>query len=120
MQDHARALDPRVEQAMVMINSNAIITTGELRKVVANLNLSSSRFRHLFTQSIGISPTRYVKAIRLTRAKSLMETSFLTVKEVMAAVGYSDISHFVRDYKASFGETPSQSRRSLRSSKNRG
>ncbi len=59
-------------------------------------------------------PTRHMKLIRLRRAKELLLESFLTVKEVMASVGVSEISHFVRDYKALYGQTPSQSRAQLR------
>jgi AraC-like DNA-binding protein len=35
----------------------------------------------------------------------------LTIKEVAVRVGVNDISHFVRDYKALFGQTPSEARR---------
>jgi transcriptional regulator GlxA family with amidase domain len=44
------------------------------------------------------------------RAKALLEASFLEVKEVAAAVGFSDVSHFVRDYKLAHGERPSETR----------
>src|SRR5438046_10701547 len=108
-----RTIDPRVEQAVALIDAQAIATTMQLRQLAADLKLSCSRFRHLFARSIGMSPVRYLKAVRLAKARSLIKTSHLTVKEVMAAVGCSDLSHFVRDYKAAFGETPTQSRRSI-------
>jgi hypothetical protein len=41
----------------------------------------------------------------LRKAKELLETTFLSVKEVIAAVGISDLSHFVRDYKERYGES---------------
>ena len=37
-------------------------------------------------------------------------TTFLRVKEVAASVGWNDVSHFVRDYKATYRQTPSQTR----------
>jgi transcriptional regulator GlxA family with amidase domain len=51
-----------------------------------------------------------VKLLRLEKAKYLIENSFLEVKEIAAAVGIGDVSHFVRDYKCFYGETPSQTR----------
>jgi transcriptional regulator GlxA family with amidase domain len=48
----------------------------------------------------------------LQKSKELLETTFLSVKEIMVAVGFADLSHFVRDYKQQFGETPSQTRAS--------
>jgi transcriptional regulator GlxA family with amidase domain len=47
----------------------------------------------------------------------LLKSSFLTIKEVAVRVGVNDVSHFVRDYKALFGQTPSEARR--RSQENR-
>ena len=47
---------------------------------------------------------------RQLRAKELLASTFLSVKEVMSSAGLTDMSHFVRDYKLTFGETPSQTR----------
>jgi len=78
--------------------------------IAADLNLSSSRFRHLFKQELGLSPKRYLKLTRLNRAKKLLENSFLRVKEITTVLGVNDVSHFVRDYKAFYRQTPSQTR----------
>jgi transcriptional regulator GlxA family with amidase domain len=40
-----------------------------------------------------------------------LEHSFNQVKEIAFTVGCADLSHFVRDYKLLFGESPSESRR---------
>src|SRR5437762_14326553 len=80
-----------------------------LQRLASKLNLSLSRFRHLFTQFAGVSPSSELKQMRLARARYLLEHSLLTVKEVAAAVGINDVSHFVRDYKAAYGENPSES-----------
>jgi len=87
----------------------------EIANIAVCLNLSTSRFRHLFKEELGISPNHYLKIVRLEGAKELLENSFLRVKEITALVGSNDVSHFVRDYKAFFGETPSQTRHRRRS-----
>lgn len=46
----------------------------------------------------------------MERARQLLLNSFLSVKEIAGVVGINDISHFVRDYKALYGQTPSQTR----------
>src|SRR6185437_11066252 len=81
-----------------------------LSAIASSLHMSSSHLRHLIRREIGMSATHYVKILRLKRARELLESSFLSVKEVMSSVGMNDISHFVREYKAAFGCTPSQSR----------
>ena len=82
-----------------------------VEELAARVHLSASRFAHLFRAEMGVSPARYVKTLRLVRAKQLLETSFLTVKEVMVSVGLSDASHFVRDFKRHHGMRPGDVRR---------
>ncbi len=62
-----------------------------------------------------MSPKHYLRLARLEQAKELLEHSFLRVKEITALVGVNDVSHFVRDYKALYGHTPSQTRRVVHS-----
>src|SRR6185437_16132459 len=81
-----------------------------LSDIASSVHISSSHLRHLIRREIGMSATHYVKMLRLKRARELLESSFLSVKEVMSSVGMNDISHFVREYKSVFGCTPSQSR----------
>jgi len=42
---------------------------------------------------------RYLTQVRLEKARLLLETEFLTVKEVMNRVGMSDASYFARSFK---------------------
>ena len=80
------------------------VPVGEL---AALINLSPSRFRALFRAQTGVSPAQFLQRLRLRRARLLLVHSFLTVKEVMAAVGYSDPSHFARDFRRAHGASPS-------------
>jgi len=75
-------------------------------ELARSLNLSASRLNHLFKAEIGMTPTQYLKALRLERAKDLGEMTFLSVKQIMNAVGFSDESHFARDFKKKYGESP--------------
>ena len=111
--------DPRVELAIALIQRPPLAGQIDLRQLPSRVNLSASRFRHVFTRQTGISPKRYLKTVRLQQANWLMKNTFLSVKQVMAEVGFSDLSHFVRDYKSAFGETPSESRRSKESAVSR-
>jgi AraC-like DNA-binding protein len=46
----------------------------------------------------------------LEKAKYLLESSFLSVKEITYRVGINDESHFVRDFKKAYGNAPRQHR----------
>ncbi len=104
----AHAEDRRVQRALDLIQSCYDVPISE---IVTSLNLSVSRFRHLFKKEVGLAPGHFVKRVRLERAKKLLKNSFLTVKEIAAFVGANDVSHFVRDYKAAYGHTPSEARK---------
>ena len=74
------------------------------------VNISPSRLHQLFKDETGAPPARYLRRLRMERAKNLLETSYLSVKEVMARVGLADESHFVRDFKRSCGCSPAKYR----------
>jgi len=96
--------------AITLLQKNALAPSARINEIAQELHISSSHLRHIFKREIGMAPKHYVKVLRLQKAKELLETTFLSVKEVMAAVGFSDLSHFVRAYKAQHGVRPSQTR----------
>ena len=106
---HVEPSDPRIQCALALLESQHRRAVAD---IASELNLSVSRFRHLFTREMRISPTLYAKLARLEHARQLIKHSFLRIKEIAAIVGANDISHFVRDYKARFGQTPSEARKS--------
>ena len=102
-------MNPKTRTVIIHINDNfhRRLLCGDIAKMV---NISPSRLRHMFKAETGRSLARHVKSIRIEKAKELLETTFFSVKEVMAKVGMSDESHFVRDFKKECGMTPSQYR----------
>ena len=104
-------MDCRITRALATIGRDlaAPLTVAGL---AADVNLSPSRFAHLFRREVGTSPARFLHAVRMLRARLLLERTFLTVKEVMALVGCNDASHFSRDYRRFHGVAPSAARRS--------
>ena len=60
-------------------------------------------------------PIRYLRQLRMERAKHLLESSFLSVKEIAFQVGLNDESHFVRDFKSTYGYSPALYRSQFRS-----
>ncbi len=97
--------DPRILEVIALMERNAAapLAVAELARAV---NLSPSRLTRLFQLETGCSPARFDKDRRLDRARDLLLASFLTVKEVMAAVGWNDPSHFGREFKRRFGLSP--------------
>ena len=70
------------------------------------VNVSPSYLRRLFRSQFGESPSQYDRNVRLDQARELILTTFLSVKEVMVAVGWRDPSHFSREFKRRHGVGP--------------
>src|SRR6185436_18481111 len=102
--------DPRITWVVSYIHRE-IARPLSIAELAAFVNLSPSRFRTLFTAQVGLAPLRYLQRLRLRRARLLVERTFLSVKEVMVLVGYSDPSHFARDFHREHGSPPSAFRR---------
>jgi len=59
-----------------------------------------------FKQEFGMSPMRYIIKKKMERSQLLLLTSDKTVKEVAYAIGFSDHSYFIRQFKKIVGTTP--------------
>src|SRR5215211_6922479 len=89
-----------------------------LAEFAQSVNLSVWRLCHIFKSNVGMPPIRYLRLLRMERAKNLLESSFLSVKEIAFQVGLNDESHFVRDFKSTYGLSPALYRSHFKSNAN--
>ena len=87
-----------------------------LAEFAQSVNLSVWRLCHIFKSDVGMPPIKYLRLLRMERAKGLLESSFLSVKEIAYQVGLTDESHFVRDFKSTYGYSPAIYRAQFRHS----
>ena len=106
-------MDKRVEKIIQMMRDDV---RGELSlaEFAQSVNLSVWRLCHIFKSDVGMPPIRYLRQLRMERAKHLLESSFLSVKEIAFQVGLNDESHFVRDFKSTYGYSPALYRSQFR------
>ncbi|MGH9958873.1 MAG: helix-turn-helix domain-containing protein [Pyrinomonadaceae bacterium] len=112
-------MDPRVEKAISIIK-NVLSKDLPISELARTVNLSPSHLRRLFKTTFGLTTTRYIRSLRLERAKGLLETTLLTVKEIGSECGLKDESHFVQNFKAVHGLTPLRYRRHYHRTRSRG
>ncbi|MBP1041999.1 helix-turn-helix transcriptional regulator [Vagococcus sp. BWB3-3] len=70
--------------------------------------ISSTYISKVFKEETGDSPINYLIKLRLNRAKQLLETQNITVKEAAETVGYQDAYHFSKLFKKHYGKSPSE------------
>ena len=84
---------------------------------LANLsNLSVSTFNRTFQTLFNDTPSNYIKAKRLERARELLTISSLTVSEIAFQTCFNDVAHFSRSFKAAYHCSPSAYRLSVNKS----
>ena len=102
-------MDKRVKSVIDLMNAD-LQQSLSVSYMAHLVNLSPTRFSHLFKEETGVPPLRYLRTLRMCGAAHLLLSSYLTVKEVMISVGFRDVSHFVRDFKRMYGVTPTEFR----------
>jgi len=84
------------------------MTLGELASVA---NFSKYHFNRIFHSIVGETPFQFIQRVRIERAAMLMLTNRkMTVSEVALRCGFTDLSVFSRNFKASFGVSPTRYR----------
>ena len=105
----AGPMDQRVRKIEQLLREN-LNREWSLAELAESVNLSVWRLSHIFRTETGTSPIQYLRELRMNRAKELLETSFLSVKEIAYHIGINDESHFVRDFKKIYGDPPTRYR----------
>lgn len=76
--------------------------------------MSKSHFFKCFKNTFGVSPIEYVNSERIKKAKQLLQDSRRTLTDVCFAVGFNNLSYFIRQFKKHEQLTPTQFRNATR------
>ena len=68
-------------------------------------------FRKIFREAIGLTPNAYKTELRLCQAAKLLSCGNMSVQEISTAVGYDDVSLFIRRFREKYSVTPLSYRR---------
>jgi transcriptional regulator GlxA family with amidase domain len=101
--------NPRIQTAIHFMNSN-LERPISLTEMAAIARLSPSHLSHLFKTQTGFSPGEYLRRLRMEKASHLLATTLLSIKEIMAVVGYNNRSNFLRHFRRYYGAAPSEYR----------
>lgn len=81
-----------------------------IQQIAEDLGVSYSNFRKLFKEFTGISPALYQQDLRLQRAKELLATTSLSIKEIAYRLRFESPDYFSSKFKIKTGKKPSEFR----------
>jgi len=85
-----------------------------LRELAAVLRLSNSQFCRSFKGAFGQTPHAYIISQRIELAMDRMLNSHAPLSQIAVSYGFTDRTHFTRQFRRNTGFTPSQWRRANR------
>lgn len=80
-----------------------------LPDLAAEVGMSPRYIQKLFAET-GATPRNWLQQARLERARNQLLTTDLTLADIATQIGYRDVSHFSRSFRARFAVSPGQYR----------
>ena len=68
--------------------------------------LSKKQFERIFREYVGMNPKEYTRIVRFQKTMWMLQHGKRNYADIAAASGYSDQSHFIREFKSMTGHTP--------------
>jgi AraC-like DNA-binding protein len=96
------------------ISSN--LTADITRSGLADLlSMHPASMDRLFNRTVGITPMQMLRDMRLSHARTLLETTELTLEQIAAASGFVEAPYLIRVFKSAYHQSPGQYRAGVRS-----
>ncbi|MEY5027623.1 MAG: hypothetical protein RLZZ244_3151 [Verrucomicrobiota bacterium] len=97
--------DERIERVTNFIREN-LHTPLSVETLARVASLSPSRLAHLFRERISLTPMQYIELRRIERARQLLLTTNLQIKDVAASTGFSSPEHFSVRFRKATSQSP--------------
>ena len=76
------------------------------QQLALKVGTNESHLRVVFKQAYTITISAYLREIRVTKAKELLENTELPLHTIAACIGFKDASIFIKNFKKCTGCTP--------------
>lgn len=98
-----------IQKAVVYMNTH-FQENPKMSMVAEMCHLNENYFCRLFKNSVGTSYKEYLKKLKLEYALKLIRNTNLSMTDIAEKCGYETQSHFNREFKSCFGQTPTSFR----------
>ena len=96
----------RINYARVLMNEH-VEEDYSIHDVAHELGMGYNSFRKLFKEYTGLSPAHYFQNIKMQRAKELLTTTQMTIKEIAYKLNFESADYFSTQFKKKTGKRPS-------------
>ena len=105
--------DPLIQQAADWLAARAAHEVSP-QALADALHVSYRTLHRRFQAAAAMAPLAYLQELRIEQAKELLESTRLSIEQIVGKVGYSDVSAFRRLFSKRAGLTPAQYRQRFR------
>jgi AraC-like DNA-binding protein len=102
---------PEIDEVIKYIHQH-IDEPLSLEKLASYAAYSPYHFTRIFKERVGVPPHYYISSIRLQKAKTLLLTTGLSVRDIGMEVGQQSVGTFTTRFKQRVGLSPAQFRHS--------
>ncbi|WP_158301866.1 helix-turn-helix domain-containing protein [Paenibacillus mesophilus] len=109
-QKRRQQTDPLMRQAESLLREVSF-TAFSMKNVSAKLGLSAVQLTRRFKAMYGMTPSDYVTSLRLSRARTLLAETKMTLEQIAEKCGYEDGLYLSRIFSKKLNISPSQYRK---------
>ncbi len=105
---HTSQSTAKLRDAVEYLHSNYRSTDFRISDMYTISGISAKYFETIFKREFGVTPKEYLIQLRIDYATELLRNEKYTVGNAALEVGYSDIYHFSKIFKAKTGMSPGE------------
>ncbi len=107
VKDEDKAIIDTITQIIVKNLENEDLS---IDQVAQEASISKMQLYRKLRAAVDMTPTEYIRHIRLENARTMLKSSNKTALAIMLASGFSNKTYFYREFKKKYGMTPKQYR----------
>lgn len=108
-----RGYSDMINKAQMLIR-DGVETKITVQEIATELGSSYSNFRKLFKEYTGTSPALYQQTLKLQRAKELLSSTEMSIKEIAYRLNFDSPDYFSSKFKMKVGCKPSEYREEMK------
>ena len=103
-----KAEDPFISKTRETIETHIANAAFSVEDLCKEVFMSHSKLHRKLDALIGCSPNKFIRMIRLKKAKELLQQTEETISSIAFDCGFHDPGYFARVFKQDFGRTPQE------------